>query len=148
MKERTDRHMVYKMINLSTGENITLYFLPDDDWERKLRRQTALTAYKLDGFVVKAFAYATKEEYLNMKLNEKVKDYLEVSANEDRYRKMYLRNEIPQEVAVQSIQICTEQELIYLKSIHSLLRRLFNADLECHNELAIELDNYYISTIL
>ena len=118
--KRNDRHMVYKMINLSTGEDITLHFLPDDDWERKLRRRTVLTAYKRKGFVVKAFAYATKEEYLNMKLNEKVKDYLEVSANENRYKKMYLRKEIPQEVAVQSIQICTEQELIYLKSIHSL----------------------------
>ena len=146
--KRNDRHMVYKMINLSTGEDITLHFPPDDDWERKLRRRTVLAAYKRKGFVVKAFAYATKEEYLNMKLNEKVKDYLEVSANENRYKKMYLRKEIPQEVAVQSIQICTEQELIYLKSIHSLLRRLFIADLECHNELAIELDNYYISTIL
>ena len=142
------KYMVYRMHNKTTGDSINLYFLPEDSVMRTANRISTLAEFQIKGYVVTAFMFANEEGYYNAKLTDVVNSFLKQYEAEEKYRKMYRKGEIPRELAVQTIRLCRNYENTCLASIHRLLRRMSRNDIPCHNEMAIQLDDFYSNEIL
>jgi hypothetical protein len=141
-------YMIYKLVK-STGEEETLFYLPENDEDRLRRmayRLLELKQYKSNGYEVFGILYVDKETYLNARLDYRVKQYCQLDLDERKTREeKYKYNP---EVYFQTMQMIQDMKWTALKTISMLVRRLIREDLDIHNEIGIQLyDQYCMATL-
>ena len=141
-------YMIYRLVK-STGEEETLFFLPEideDRFRRKMCRLLELQAYKSQGYEVYGILYVDKETYLNARLDYRVKEYCQLDQSERDTR--LRQREMTPETYLLTIEMIQDQKWTVLKQISMLMRRLIREDFDIHNEIGIQLYDQYLQAIL
>lgn len=140
----------YKVITLEHPEMgfLTEFFTPRKDF-RALAHMALTIADDLErGYKIVSILRVDKETYLNLKINNVVDDYTYQDQTERDIRASYYRGEVSLKVMKETIFQCESYKGTCLRRLDILLGRLEREDFECHNELAIELYNMYLSPLL
>lgn len=141
-------YMIYRLVK-STGEEETLFFLPEideDRFRRKMCRLLELQSYKSQGYEVYGILYVDKETYLNARLDYRVKEYCQLDQSERDTR--LRQREMTPETYLLTIEMIQDQKWTVLKQISMLMRRLIRGDFDIHNEIGIQLYDQYLQAIL
>ena len=141
-------YMIYRLVK-STGEEETLFCLPEideDRFRRKMCRLLELQSYKSQGYEVYGILYVDKETYLNARLDYRVKEYCQLDQSERDTR--LRQREMTSETYLLTIEMIQDQKWTVLKQISMLIRRLLREDFDIHNEIGIQLYDQYLQAIL
>lgn len=141
-------YMIYRLVK-STGEEETLFFLPEVDGDRlkrKVCRLLELQSYKSQDYEVYGILYVDKETYLNARLDYRVKEYCQLDQSERDTR--LRQREMTSETYLLTIEMIQDQKWTVLKQISMLMRRLIREDFDIHNEIGIQLYDQYLQAIL
>ena len=141
-------YMIYRLVK-STGEEETLFFLPEVDGDRlkrKVCRLLELQSYKSQGYEVYGILYVDKETYLNARLDYRVKEYCQLDQSERDTR--LRQREMTPETYLLTIEMIQDQKWTVLKQISMLMRRLIREGFDIHNEIGIQLYDQYLQAIL
>lgn len=141
-------YMIYRLVK-STGEEETLFFLPENDEDRLKRRMyraLELQSYKSNGYEVYGVLYVDKETYLNARLDYRVKEYHQLDREEQETRaKKY---QFDPDTYFKTMQMIQDMKWTTLKTINMLVRRLLREDFDIHNEIGIQLYDQYCMAML
>ena len=103
-------YMIYRLVK-STGEEETLFFLPEideDRFRRKMCRLLELQSYKSQGYEVYGILYVDKETYLNARLDYRVKEYCQLDQSERDTR--LRQREMTSETYLLTIEMIQDQK--------------------------------------
>lgn len=142
-------YMIYRLVK-STGEEETLFYLPEKDcdnpFRRKMYRLLDLQSYKQAGYEVFGVLYVDKETYLNARLDYRVKEYCQLDRDEQDTKRRRL--EMNPEVYLQTLEMIQDLKWTVLKQISMNMRRLIREDFTVYNEIGIQLYDQYLQAIL
>lgn len=141
-------YMIYKLVK-SSGEEETLFYLPETDEDRlkrKVYRLLDLQSYKSQGYEVFGVLYVDKETYLNARLDYRVKEYCQLDRAEQETRAN--RYSYDPDTYFQTMQMIQDSKWCTLKTIGMIVRRLLREDFDIHNEIGIQLYDQYCMAVL
>lgn len=142
-------YMIYRLVK-STGEEETLFYLPEKDCDNPLRRKAYrlldLASHKQAGYEVFGILYVDKEHYLNARLDYRVKEYCQLDRDEQDTKRRRL--EMNPEVYVQTLEMIQDLKWTVLKQISMNMRRLIREDFTVYSEIGIQLYDQYLQAIL
>lgn len=140
-------YMIYKM-HRDEEDVVTLFFLPDDSLRRVTERLMKLKSMRDSGYKPMGVAYVDKETYLNLRLNETVKDCCEMDTQEQDLRAKYRLGLVDFDVAMQTLEMMRDYKWTCMKKLSMQVRRLIREDFTIYNETAIQLFNMYQRELL
>lgn len=138
MKQGNNR--VYKLIK---GEDTkTLYFPKVDTVSKRVRATMEVAQYKKLGYSVLCVLYVDKETYLNLRIDETVREILQTDKVEQDLRTKFSEREMTKDTYLSSMTANSDYRKSCMKKLEKQMKRLlFYEDLDCHNEIAVELFN-------
>ena len=144
-------YKIYRLENFNTEDMQYLYCLPETGVDCQIRvsratkRMLELADFKRKGYVVTGVIRTDKEEYLNHRLNQYVKDYIELDRKETQIRvSRYLYTP---EVAYDTLEMIQDSKRTAVKQISSVVRRLHKDGLLVHSEMAMMIYDMHIKTL-
>lgn len=143
VKVRNGKYMIYRMYCKDLDAEETLFFLPDSDLQHLVDRISTITAYKASGYVVMGVLYVGHETYLNARLMEYCKEFIELDELEQEEREKLRNGDLSEEVAVETLGQYKELKMTALKKVNMCMRRMMYKDYDIENELACQLNDLY-----
>jgi len=148
MKLKTGDYAVYRLFNAATDDFLTEFFLPETSFRRWCDRKVRLAELKAAGYVIQGMVYVDHETYLNLRINDTVNDYCYEDRFEQECRVKYRRGEMSREVYIDTMKAIQDYKWTCLKKLDMQMRRLQRHDYDCYNEVAIQLYDHFLSSML
>lgn len=139
----------YEVVKLRLDDSvITEYFLPRTSLERKIDRWSRMCDLKSEGYVVLATVFVDKETYLNLRINDTVADYCYQDKLEQDYRYKYRIGELNRDTYIDTMKSIQDYKWTCLKRLDMQMRRLFREDFDCYNEIAVQLYDQFLRSVM
>ena len=140
----------YEVVKLRRLDDsiVTEYFLPRTSLERKIDRWSRMCDLKSDGCVVLATVFVDKETYLNLRINDTVEDYCYQDKLEQDYRYKYRIGELNRDTYIDTMKSIQDYKWTCLKRLDMQMRRLFREDFDCYNEIAVQLYDQFLRSVM
>lgn len=139
----------YEVVKLRLDDSvITEYFLPRTSLERKIDRWSRMCDLKSEGYVVLATVFVDKETYLNLRINDTVDDYCYQDKLEQDYRYKYRIGELNRDTYIDTMKSIQDYKWTCLKRLDMQMRRLFREDFDCYNEIAVQLYDQFLRSVM
>lgn len=148
MTARTGDYMIYLFYNTEMNTYNKEFFLPDDSIKRFAYRQLTIADMKDKGYQIAGVLYVNKETYLNARLNQTVEDYIYEDNAEQETRRKFKRGEMSRDVYIDTMKAIQDFKWTCLKKIDMQVRRLMREDFDVENEIAIQLYDRYLRSIM
>jgi hypothetical protein len=139
----------YEVVKLRLDDSIvTKYFLPRTSLERKINRWSRMCDLKSEGYVVLATVFVDKETYLNLRINDTVEDYCYQDRLKQDYRYKYRIGELNRDTYIDTMKSIQDYKWTCLKRLDMQMRRLFREDFDCYNEIAVQLYDQFLRSVM
>lgn len=148
MKLRIGNYEVVKLYSEKENLFINEFFPPTNGLRRFVDRTSLLSAYKSDGYLVAAVMHVDRETYINLRINDTVNDYCELDKSERKYRAKYKAGKINRDVYIDTMKDINDLKWTCLKKLDRQIRRLNREELDCYNELALQLYDQFLKGIM
>lgn len=133
-------YRVYKLIN--DGDSVTLYFPEVDTVVKKVKVQKELDTYRKSGYQIACVLFVDKETYLNLRIDETVHNILKADNYEQEIKDRYNNREMSIGTYYESLEANNAWRKSNLDKLEKQMKRLlFYEEMNCTNEIAVELFN-------
>lgn len=148
MKLRIGNYEVVKLYSEKENLFINEFFPPTNGLKRLVDKASLLSAYKSDGYLIIATMRVDKETYINLRINDTVNDYCELDKSEQEYRAKYKKGEMSRDAYIDAMKGVQDYKWTLLKKLDMQIRRLNREELDCYNELALQLYDQFLKGIM
>lgn len=98
-------------------------------------------AYTRDGWSVFSVQLCTREEYINLRIDEVVESINDTNAERKNLRDRFHKGEFDYESYLTAMAVTNELEVSDYRRLYKLMQRLYRNDMTCTNEEAVQLYN-------
>ena len=137
----------FRVYKLTKADDTTTVYFPDvDTVAKRVKVARRIAEYNKEGYKVLCVLYVDKETFLNLRIDETVHSIVQADRDEQEIRRRFAEREMSKSVYAESMSANAEWRNTCMKKLEKQMKRLmFYEDMECHNEIAVELFNTMVS---